>query len=449
MSVLNEYLTLFDTPYEQYLRGIDVHQTHAGYFSIDKKGRKVDSSLKRGSDESDDISAYNLILKDKERLLSFENPVRFIFSHSALREGWDNPNVFQICTLKHGGSSSTQKRQEVGRGLRLCVNQSGDRQDAVLLGSQVQQINMLTVIASEGYKDFVDDLQKGIREDLYDRPTKATAGYFIGKTIVINGTDVTVSEKQGKDIYRYLIKNDYIDEDDHVTDKYRADLANGVLAPVPESCKEIAEGVHALVQSIYDEHALDDMIKDGSDTKIQENALNDNFYRKEFQTLWDYINHKYAYTVEFDSEELIQKAVAHINDKMFVAKLQYTVTAGQQEQALDYEKLKSGAGFSTEKTRTFTLERGESSSVKYDLIGKVAEGTKLTRCSAARILSSIRPDVFAMYKNNPEEFITKAIRLIDEEKATMIVDHISYNPTDGTYDQNIFTAEKNTDFSKA
>ena len=128
-DILNEYLTLFNTPYEQYLRSIDAHSTHAGYFSIDKKGHKVDSSLKRGSDESDDISAYDLILKDKERLLSFENPVRFIFSHSALREGWDNPNVFQICTLKHGGSSPTQKRQEVGRGLRLCVNQNGERQD--------------------------------------------------------------------------------------------------------------------------------------------------------------------------------------------------------------------------------------------------------------------------------------------------------------------------------
>lgn len=157
-----------------------------------------------------------MILKDKERLLSFENPVRFIFSHSALREGWDNPNVFQICTLKHGGSSPTQKRQEVGRGLRLCVNQNGERQDYDTLGSQVQKINQLTVIASDGYKDFVEDLQKGIREDLYDRPTKATAEYFIGKSINIGSSDVTVSDKQGRDIYRYLIKNDYIDDDDEL-----------------------------------------------------------------------------------------------------------------------------------------------------------------------------------------------------------------------------------------
>lgn len=448
-AILDEYLTLYDTPYEQYLRSIEVHQTHAGYFSIDKKGRKVDSATKRGSDESDDISAYDLILKDKERLLSFSNPVRFIFSHSALREGWDNPNVFQICTLKHGGSSPTQKRQEVGRGLRLCVNQNGDRMDGDTLGSQVQQINQLTVIASDGYRDFVADLQKGIRDDLYERPTKATAEYFIGKTLKIGGNEITVSDKQGRDIYRYLIKNDYIDENDHVTDKYRADLANGVLAPVPDSCTEISEGVHALVQSIFDEHALDDMISDGHETKIPENALNDNFYKKEFQTLWNYINHKYAYTVEFDSEELIRKAIAHIDDKMFVTRLQYTVTTGEQEQNWNSEKLKSGTGFIAEKSRTYTLDRTEGSQVAYDLVGKIAEGVKLTRCSVARILEGIKPYTFAMFKNNPEEFITKAIRLINEQKATMIVEQITYNQIEGTYDSNIFTAEKNTDFSRA
>ena len=449
IDILNEYLTLFNTPYERYLRGIEVNETHAGYFSIDKKGRKIDSTLKRGSDESDDISAYDLILKDKERLLSFNNPVRFIFSHSALREGWDNPNVFQICTLKHGGSSPTQKRQEVGRGLRLCVNQNGDRMDVETLGTQVQQVNQLTVIASDGYKDFVADLQKGIRDDLYERPTKATAEYFTGKTLVIDGTEIIITEKQGRDIYRYLIKNDYVDEDDHITDQYRADLVNDALAMVPESCKEIADGVHALIQSIFDEHALDDMIKDGRDTKIQENALNDNFYKKEFQTLWSYINHKYAYTVEFDSKELIQKAIKHIDDKMFVAKLQYTVTTGEQGQNWDADRLKNGTAFVAEKSQTYTLQRTEGSQIKYDLVGKIAEGTKLTRRTVASILSGIRPNTFVKFQNNPEEFITKAIRLINEQKATMIVEQITYNRTDDSYDSTIFTAEKNSDFAHA
>lgn len=196
-------------------------------------------------------------------------------------------------------------------------------------------------------------------------------------------------------------------------------------------------------------HALDGMIHNGRETKIQENALNDNFYKKEFQTLWNYINHKYAYTVEFDSEELIQKAVAHIDEELFVSELRYTVTVGEQEYDLNVEQLKSGTGFVAEHSKTFTLKRTESSSVRYDLIGKIAEGAKLSRKSAARILADIRADKFAMFKNNPEEFIVKVIRLINEQKANMIVEQISYNQIEGTYDSTIFTAEKNTDFARA
>lgn len=449
ISILNEYLTLFNTPYNQYLKQIDVHATHAGYFSIDKKGHKVDSKTKRGSDFSDDESAYELILKDKERLLSLDNPVRFIFSHSALREGWDNPNVFQICTLKHGGDSTTNKRQEVGRGLRLCVNQSGDRMDEQVLGSDVQGINKLTVIASDGYKDFVSSLQNDIKDDLYERPTKATVEYFQGKRIKIGDDVVTITSDQANAIYFYLVKNSYIDEDGHVTDAYRAEAENKTLAPLPDKIKSMAAGVHALVQSIFDEHALDDMIDDGHQTKIQENALNDNFYKKEFQTLWHYINHKWSYTVHFDSQELIRKAIRHIDEKLFVSQLQYTVTKGKQGDDWSAETIKSGNGFVSEKSHTYDLKRGETSQVKYDLVGKIGAGTHLTRKTVAMILKGISSAKFAMYRHNPEEFISKVTKLINEEKATMIVDDITYNKTDGTYDSEIFTAEKNKDFSKA
>lgn len=453
-DVLEEYKKILEnetnqSPYEKYLCSIDVHSTHAGYFSIDKKGHKIDSKIKRGSDISDDESAYELILKDKEKLLSFDSPVRFIFSHSALREGWDNPNVFQICTLKHGGDSTTNKRQEVGRGLRICVNQNGDRMDQNLLGSEVQQINQLTVIASDGYKDFVSDLQKEIKEDLYERPTKATPEYFSGKRIKMGNDTVTVSKDQASAIYFYLVQNSYIDIDGNVTDKYRADAENNVTASLPEKLHGMEDGVHALVQSIFDEHALDGMIDDGNKTKVQENKLNENFYKKEFQTLWKYINHKYTYQVEFDSDELIRKAIRHIDDKLFVAKLQYTVTSGKQGDDWTYDKVKYGQGFVAEESHTYNLSRNEGSQVKYDLIGKIAEGTRLTRKTIVRILSGISAEKFAMFKNNPEEFISKTIRLINEEKATMIVDDITYNQTDGTYDSSIFTAEKNKDFSKA
>ena len=448
-SVLNEYLTLFNSPYEQYLKTIDVHETHAGYFSVDKKGRAIDSKLKRGQDSSDDESAYDLILKDKERLLSLDNPVRFIFSHSALREGWDNPNVFQICTLKHGGESTTNKRQEVGRGLRICVNQSGERMDEHALGFEVQEINKLTVIASDGYKDFVSSLQKEIKDDLYQRPTKATPEYFQGKRLKLGEDVVTVTEEQAQSIYFYLVKNDYIDEDGHVTEKYHVDDENKALVPLPEKISNISDGVHALINGIFDEHALDGMIEDGHATKIQENALNDNFYKKEFQTLWNYINHKWSYSVHFNSNELIEKAIHHIDEKLFVAQLQYTVTRGMQSDNWDADTVKSGNGFTAEKSSTYHLARGETSQVKYDLIGKVGEGTHLTRKTVVEILKGISPQKFAMYQNNPEEFISKVVRLINEEKATMIVDDITYNKTDGTYDSSIFTAEKNKDFSKA
>ncbi len=444
LSVLNDYITMFDTPYQKYLRSTcsDVSAVHKGYFSIDKKtGRSINSTLKRGSEFSDDISAYDLILKNKERLLSFEEPTRFIFSHSALREGWDNPNVFQICTLKHS-DSNTAKRQEVGRGLRLCVNQAGNRMDAESCGDTVHDINMLTVIASESYKDFVGGLQTDIKDVLYERPAKATMDYFEGKTIMVDEQPVIIDARQAKDIYRYLLKNDYIDDDDKVTDAYRADLANKCLAPLPEGLKPMAEGIHRLIQGVFDESVLKDMVKNAHDTKVKDNPLNDNFYKKEFQTLWNYINHKYAYTVDFDSKELIQKSIAAIDDKLYVSQLQYTTTTGEQKKDMNEYELERGASFGAVKTRTQTLRHAETSQVKYDLIGKVAEGTVLTRRTVAAILSGIQLEKFYMFRNNPEEFITKVIRLIKEQKATMIVEHISYNQIEGQYDSAIFTAEK-------
>lgn len=451
ISVLNDYITIEETPYVKYLKTIcsDASKAHTGYFSIDKKGRKVDSSTKRGSDESDDTSAYDLILKNKEQLLSFDEPVRFIFSHSALREGWDNPNVFQICTLKHGGNSPAQKRQEVGRGLRLAVNQSGDRMDTEFCGNSVHDINMLTVIASENYRQFVSELQKKIKEDLYDRPSKATQEYFVGKTVMVGEQPMILDVRQAKDIYRYLLKNDYIDDDDNVTDEYRTDLQNHCLAPLPEALIPMGEGIHKLVQSVFDESVLADMITNGNTTTIEGNPLNENFSKKEFQTLWGYINHQYAYAVDFDSAELVEKAIKHINEKLFVTRLQYTVTTGQQIRDLDEHSIGRGDSFASEKTRTETLQHAEPSQIKYDLIGKIAEGATLTRRTTAQILAGLERPIFAMFRYNPEEFITKTIKLIKEQKATMIVEHITYNQTEEKYDSAIFTAKKCGDFTRA
>lgn len=378
ISVLNDYVTLLDTPYQRYLKFIcsDATKVHTGYFSIDKKGHAIDSKLKRGSEFSDDISAYDLILKNKERLLSFDEPTRFIFSHSALREGWDNPNVFQICTLKHS-DSNTAKRQEVGRGLRLCVNQNGNRMDAESCGESVHDINTLTVIASESYKTFVTDLQSDIKSVLYDRPTVATSEYFKGKYVKVDDVPTLIDDKTANKIYKYLIKNDYIDDDDKVTDKYRQEIKSGTVAELPEELKPMTDGIHTLIQSVYDDNILQDMFTDGHETKVKDNPLNDNFAKKEFQALWNEINHKYAYTVEFDSNELIQKAIAHIDDKLFVTELQYTTTVGHQKEEMNEYEVERGASFTSEKTRVQTLRHTETSQVKYDLIGKITEGTSL------------------------------------------------------------------------
>ena len=450
-NILNEKLTLLDTPYQKYLREkcSDVSSVHNGYFSIDKKGHLIDSKVKRGSEFSDDITAYDLILKNKERLLSFEEPTRFIFSHSALREGWDNPNVFQICTLKHSDNTIT-KRQEVGRGLRLCVNQRGDRMDAESCGANVHNINKLTVIASESYVNFVGDLQKQIKDVLYDRPTKATKEYFEGKMISKDGTGIIIDNKQANAIYKYLSKNYYIDDDDNVSDEYKSDAINNCLAKLPDELEPMAEGIHKLIQSIFDDSILKDMFENGNDTKITENKLNDNFYKKEFQTLWKYINHKYAYTVEFDSNELIRKSVESINENLFVSQLQYTLSKGEQKARIEQEEIKKGESFNIAKTRTRVLKYSRSNGITYDLVGKIAKGTTLTRKTTANILKAMDLGKLEMFKNNPEEFITKVIRLIKEQKATMIVDHIQYDTIEGGYDSDIFTAEKSKErFDKA
>lgn len=452
LSVLNDNITMFDTPYQNYLKSTcsDVSAVHKGYFSIDKKtGRSVDSQLKRGSEFSDDISAYDLILKNKERLLSFEEPTRFIFSHSALREGWDNPNVFQICTLKHS-DSQTAKRQEVGRGLRLCVNQFGNRMDVESCGDSVHDINMLTVIASESYKNFVADLQSDIKTVLYDRPTVATSEYFKGKYVKVNDVPTLIDDNIANAIEFYLIQNGYVDMKRKVTDKYRDDVAMNTVAELPEELKPMSEGIHMLIQAVYDESVLNDMFTDGHETKVKENPLNENFAKKEFQALWKEINHKYAYTVEFDSNELIRKSIEHINNKLFVSQLQYTATVGRQKDEINKYEMERGDSFSGEKTRTQTLRHAETSQVKYDLIGKIAEGTVLTRKTVSAILQGLKEDKLYMFRNNPEEFISKVIRLIREQKATMIVEHISYNRIEGEFESDIFTADKSTQsFDKA
>jgi type III restriction enzyme len=438
---LNNRLKLWskDSNYGKYLNEIEIPKTHKGYFSIDKKGRIVNSDVKRGSDFSDDISAYDLILKNKERLLSFDEPTRFIFSHSALREGWDNPNVFQICALKHSDNTMT-KRQEVGRGLRLCVNSIGQRQDLDVCGDMtVHSTNTLTVIASESYSTFVGGLQDEIKSDLYQRPTKASIEYFSGKQIEIDGNIRTITFNEATGIYNYLIRNEYINDEGEVTDNYRNVSASGNFAPLKDELAPLSQDIHKLVQAILNPNILKDMTSNAHETKIKDNPLNDNW--KDFKELWEHINKKYAYTVNFNSDELIKKSIAKINLDLQVAKLSYSLTQGMQD----------GVDFNIESTKTKKLESVQGSLTTYDLVGDISKGTTLMRKTVTNILNGIKREKIIMFCQNPEEFISKTIKIINTQKADIVIEHISYTPSaQEPYSQDIFnTSRAGDEYAKA
>ena len=432
---LNENLSLFEDDYQRYLKQFSASEVHNGYFSIDKKGHAINSALSRGEDTSNDISAYDLILKNKERLLSFEEPTRFIFSHSALREGWDNPNVFQICTLRHA-ASATAKRQEVGRGLRICVDQQGNRMDVERLGDVVHDINALTVIANESYSTFVDALQKETKDALRERPTQATIAYFEGKKFMVGEEQHTISAQEAAMIVSYLAMNDYVDDKGNIQKRYHEDLNAGTLAPLGAKLEPISEQVQKYIQGIFDPSALKDMIDDANESaEVINDHLNDNASKEEFKRLWEEINHRYVYTVHYDSEELIKKAVASINYKLRVTELKYVVTTGEQgTDDLDFT--------GEQRTRTQKLKDVSTSDVPYDLVGEIAKGATLTRKTVVRILKGISLNQLYKFKNNPEEFIRNVVRLIKDQKATMIVEHIAYNRTEQKYDSAIFTNSK-------
>jgi len=429
-----------DEEYWKYLEAISAENTHAGYFSIDKKGRMTDSKLSDKKEKtSDDIDAYDLIMKNKELLLERDpkkSPVRFIFSHSALREGWDNPNVFQICTLKQSGSD-VRKRQEVGRGLRLCVNQDGERMDANVLGADVHNINVLTVIASESYDQFAKGLQTEIAEAVADRPRKVEKSLFVGRTIADNnGVDYIIDDDMADDIQYSLIVEKYIDSKGQITEKFYEDEKADNLK-FSDAVIAYAKGIAEILKSVYDANAM--MPEDARKNNIELHVDQNKMAMPEFKELWNKINSKSVYVVDFDSDELVKKAVAELDAKLRVAKIRITVQSGSMDKIDSKEQIASGDAMKLEKTKEYDSTASVSSSVKYDLVGKLVEATGLTRKDVVRILTGIQPSVFDQFKYNPEEFIIKAGNLINEQKATAIIEHITYNVVDEKYDIDIFT----------
>lgn len=430
--------------YIKYLSEILAEKTHAGYFSIDKKGKLIDSKANEKRENtkekmSNDVDAYDLIMKNKELLLDRnpkKSPVRFIFSHSALREGWDNPNVFQICTLKQS-SSDVRKRQEVGRGLRLCVNQDGERMDTNVLGNDVHNVNVLTVIASESYDSFAKGLQNEIAEAVADRPKAVTAELFIGKVIKDDkGNEQVVDGDTGRAIHFDLIVNGYIDKNGVLTDKYYEDKANGELK-VAEEVADSAASVIEIIDSIYDSRSVG--IEDARKNNVELEVDEDKLAMPEFKALWNKINSKSVYVVDFDTDELIRKSIKSLDKKLIVSKIYFKVETGSMEQIKSKEELTSGVSFVKEESSSCGNVIAASSNVKYDLIGKLVDETGLTRKAVIQILQEIQPATFNQFKNNPEEFIIKAAALINDEKATAIIEHITYDVMDEKYGTDVFT----------
>lgn len=434
-----------DDEYMAYLGAIPIEKTHNGYFSIDKKGHMVNSPVskkERSNSEgaiSDDVGAYELIMKKKELLLDRDpkrSPVRFIFSHSALREGWDNPNVFQICTLKESGSD-VRKRQEVGRGLRLCVNQDGERMDESVLGDAVQDVNVLTIIASESYDSFAKGLQQAIADTVANRPRKVTKDLFIGKEIIdSHGQKQTINDELAAAIMYDLISNKYINKKGELTDTYYEDKKNGTVK-IAEEVGDSASSVIQILDSIYSDKTI--AIDNARNNNVELQVDADKLAMPEFNALWKRINQKSVYTVTFDSEELIRNSVEALNAKLKIVPIQYQVEMGKMERIQSKEDLKNGIAFVKEVSDGYVATIQANAQVKYDLVGKLVEETGLTRKDIVAILQRIKPNVFKRFADNPEEFISQGAMLINEQKATAVIQHITYNVLDERYSTTIFT----------
>ncbi len=433
-NVLSELMPTFgDEAYLRYLsdpRNV-AEKIHQGYFSMDKKGKAVESGNKEGENEE---RAFDLIMKDKERLLSLKEPVRFIFSHSALKEGWDNPNVFQICTLKNS-DNETKKRQEVGRGMRLCVNQNGERQDADVLGDHVFDTNILTVIASESYDDFAKKLQTEMAEACGDRPIIITPNLFEGKAYTkADGTNGRFDLAQARAIYNALIRQDYVDDEGSLTAEYHEAKRNGTLDF--GKVNDLKDGIIAALDTVFNPSSAKP--EDARKPKTA-NFQQENFDKKEFQELWKRINQRTYYQVNFDTSDLVKKSIKALDDNLKVTEIRIVVEGGSLDNVRDKESLEAGVAMTQGNTRTIHVTEAIGKGVTYDLIGKLVMATGLTRKTIVEILKGIKQETFYMFKLNPEEFIIKAGLIINDCKALAVIQCIKYEKLNDKFSTDIFT----------
>lgn len=417
------------TNYAKYLERDAADKIHSGYFSIDKKNKLVDPTTKRGSEDTDDISAYDLIMKDKERLLSFAEPTRFIFSHSALKEGWDNPNVFQICALKHSEGAATRRRQEVGRGMRLCVNEDGIRLDYDTIGDQVHEINKLTVIASESYEQFAKGLQSEIAATLQNRPQKVEVKLFLDKLLTNEkGEKLRIDDFMAMQLNNTLMVEKVADINGKITDAGKAMIEENKV-PLPPTLEPFRNDIHKLLKTIYtgETFGLND------ERKAVPISVNTNFYKKEFQALWQKINIKSIYEVNFLTSKLIEDSINKINAELNIADRSYEVKEGVLEQTTK-DKIENSEAIRLLDRTNKKLSTDVYTNSTYDIIGEIVAITNLKRLTVTEILKKIKPAKFLLIQKNPEEFISKCSRLIKEVKASLIYNNIVYYKTEERHD---------------
>ncbi len=419
-----DYQTLF----EKIDLSIDAEEVHNGYFSIDKKGGWIETAENNQGNRDNAERAYNLIMKDKEKLLSFDSKLKFIFSHSALKEGWDNPNIFQICALRDM-STERERRQTIGRGLRLCVNQTGDR----LCGFD---INTLTVIATESYEQFAENLQKEIERDTGIRFGIVEKHQFA--TIVTKdekGVVQPLGVEKSEQIWDFLKENDFLDSRGKVQDSLQTALKENILE-LPKEFTEQAGEIKAVLRKLSGK--LD--IKN-ADERITVRTREAVLESDGFKALWDRIKHKTIYRVEFDNDKLIRDCAKSILDGPPITKTRaqfrkadITIGKGGVE-----AKETVASGFTTINETDIELP---------DLITDLQDNTQLTRRSIVKIL--IESKRLNDFKRNPQQFIDLASEAINRTKRLALVDGIRYQRIgeDHYYAQELFQQEELTGYLK-
>ena len=418
-----DYKTLF----EGVNMDVAVEETHNGYFSIDKKGGWTDTNDNNQTNRENAERAYNLIMKDKEKLLSFETSLKFIFSHSALREGWDNPNVFQICALRDVHTEQ-ERRQTIGRGLRLCVNQEGERLHGF-------EINTLTVVARESYEEFAENLQREIETETGIRFGIVEKHQFAAIPLVDEtGQKAALGREKSEVLWEHLKIKGYIDAKGRIQDSLRVVLREDTLK-VPDEFTEQSPKITGILRKLAGR--LEIRNADERRTVRPRQVV---LHSPEFKNLWKRIKHKTIYRVAFDNEELIEKCTQAIQGiEIPKTRLQWRIA----NLAIGQSGVEAA-----EETRTATVVMDETDVELPDLLTELQNRTQLTRQSIHRILCE--SERLEDFKRNPQQFIELAANLINQSKRRALVDGIKYQRlgNDHYYAQELFETEELTGYLK-